>query len=305
MQLSEQPRRIQADTSLHDVPLLIFAFNRPMHLRRALESLERNIGADRRRLFIFLDGPRNEQDVTALKAVRKVAEERRWCGSCEILVRQNNLGCARSIIDGVTTLCRESGKVIVLEDDLVLSPWFLEFVQNALDRYAESESIMHVSGYMYPVDLLHPNTALCLPLISPWGWATWWRAWKLFDIEATGYKILCEDADLRKRFDLDDSIRHFHLLESAITGAMDSWAMRWYLTLFMRGALGLFPGRSLVSNTGFDGSGRHCSADHRRPQDQLANLPPQAFPKTVEVNEEALALVRGYLAQRWRTSAVK
>lgn len=284
---------------MSNVPIVLIAFNRPDHLRRTLESLERNKGAARSRLFAFLDGPRDEKDVAAVKAVRKVVEERRWCGSVEIIAREKNLGCARSTIDGVTTVCRDAGRVIALDDDLDLSPWFLEFIEAALDRYAETEKVMHISGYMYPVESQQPQRALCLPILSPWGWGTWWRAWQHYDTEFVGYKALVRDENLRREFDLDGYFPQFHLLESSLCGKIDSWATRWYLTLFMRRALSLFPSVSLVKNTGFDGSGLHCSADFARPEDHLANLPLRKFPETIEVDEAVLAQVREHLRQSW------
>lgn len=285
---------------MSNVPIVLIAFNRPDHLRRTLESLERNNGSARSRLFVFLDGPRDEKDVAAVKAVRKVVEERRWCGSVEIIAREKNLGCARSTIDGVTTICRDADRVIALDDDLVLSPWFLEFIEAALDRYAETEKVMHISGYMYPVESQQPQRALCLPILSPWGWGTWWRAWQHFDAEATGFKALLKDANLRRKFDLDGCIRHFQLMESYFAGHIDSWAMRWYLTIFMREALAVFPGQSLVKNIGFDGSGKNCSVDHGRPMDRLATVPVRDFPETVSIDETALSLVREYFLKTWR-----
>lgn len=282
------------------IPILLFAFNRPGHLRRALDSLRQNESADHAELIIFINGPRNDRDAPLVDAVQHLAEKQRWCRRLKIIRRESNMGCAKSIVEGVTSVCRDSQRVIVVEDDLVLSPWFLRFMQNALERYSDTDNIMHISGYMLPLDLPRPQEARLLPLISPWGWATWWRSWKHFDPLAEGYDVLRQDEKLRKAFDLGGYHRHFQLLELQMRGATDSWAIRWYLTVFMREGLGVFPGASLVTNAGFDGSGRHCSDDSTRPEDRMAEVEPRDFPSATKVDEEAFSRLQSYFARRWR-----
>lgn len=282
-----------------NIPILLFAFNRPDHLRRTLDSLRQNAGADCAELIVFIDGPRNDRDEPLVRAVQELAERQHWCRRLEIVARERNMGCAKSIVEGVTSVCRDSQRVIVVEDDLILSPWFLQFMRDALERYSDEESIMHVSGYMFPLELPRPQEARMLPLISPWGWATWWRAWKHFDPAGTGYEALRQDENLRKKFDLGGYRRHFQLLDLQIRGVTDSWAIRWYLTVFMRDGLGVFPGLSLVRNTGFDGSGRHCSHDSSRPEDRLAEVPVLDFSAATAIDEDTFSRLQSYFAQRW------
>jgi hypothetical protein len=243
-------------------PIAFFAFNRPEHTRRALESLAANPLAAQSELFIFCDGPRREDDYAAVDQVRQVAAASRWCGKVNVLSSDKNRGCAESIIYGVTKLCADYGRVIVIEDDLVLSPFFLDFMNSALVRYEHDEQVFEVSGYMFPVSLLGDNEAGFLPFISSWGWATWRRAWQHFDPEMTAYHLLAADPALRRRFDLYGSYPYFAMLEAQRQGLLDSWAIRWYLTVFFFDGLALFPRHSLVSNHGFDGSGTHCGTSN-------------------------------------------
>jgi hypothetical protein len=175
-----------------------------------------------------------------------------------VIERQKNYGLAKSIITGVEELCERFGRVIVLEDDLVVAPGFLEFMNRALDRYAESERVVQVSGFNFEVPELRGNSsALFLPFTVSWGWATWKRAWEKFDSSSQGWETLRNDADLRHRFNLNGSYDYATMLEQQMKGLRDSWAVRWYWTVFKANGLGLFPPVSLVTNTGFDGSGTH------------------------------------------------
>ena len=158
-------------------PIAVFVYNRPEHTRRALESLSRNPLAAESDLVIFSDAarkPEHQQDVGLVRAlIRDVAGFR----SVRIVERERNLGLASSIEDGVGKLCDEQGKVIVVEDDLVVSPKFLSFMNRALERYRDEPRVMQVSGYMFPGTFNSSAEALFLPLISCWGWGTWKRAW--------------------------------------------------------------------------------------------------------------------------------
>jgi GT2 family glycosyltransferase len=178
--------------------------------------------------------------------------------SVTVVERATNLGLANSIIDGTTRLTREFGRVIVLEDDLVVSPRFLEYMNRALERYQDEDSAMQVSGYMFPVDVGAEADAFFMPFTTSWGWATWERAWQHFDPAMKAFDALVTNRQLRDSFNLGGAYDYFHMLERQRSGSIDSWAIRWYLSVFMRGGLTLYPARALVRNTGFDGSGTHC-----------------------------------------------
>lgn len=231
-------------------PVAVFVYQRPAEARTVLSSLLANPEAARSRIFVFSDGPRGEADRANVVATRKAAREFA-AENVTFVEREQNLGLARSIIDGVSRLTREFGRAIVLEDDLTVSRTFLAYMNAALERYADDPAVWHVSGYMYPVELDAGADAVFLPFISSTGWGTWERAWSNFDPAARGYDALRADRVLRRRFDLDGSWRFFRMLERQRAGVVDSWAIRWYLSLFMSGALALYPTRSLVTIGGF------------------------------------------------------
>jgi len=259
-------------------PIAFFAYKRPEHTRRALESLSQNEGAASSELFIYCDAARRPEDAEAVKEVREVARSEHWCGKVNVIEHENNVGCADSIIYGVTQICQQYGRVIVLEDDLILSPYFLNYMDTALDLYRDENQVMQISGYMFPVDLKDAKTdALFLPFTNSWGWATWQRAWKEFDPEMKGYEKLKSNKKLRSQFDLNNSYEYFSMLEAQLNGEIDAWDIRWYLSTFMLNGLTLYPKKSLVKNIGFDGSGTHCgvssSLDTEIYQDRILSMP--------------------------------
>ena len=236
-------------------PVALFIFNRPEHLRRTIEALQRCDGFPDSPIFVFADGARDDRDIPTVDATRRVARE--LLGDrAEYHLSQVNKGLATSIISGVELLLARYGRVIVLEDDLLVASSFLRFLNDALDRYADNENIYQVSGHMYEVgEFEQRQEALLLPLTTTWGWATWARAWTSFDPAAQGWEALRHDRMLRNRFNLDRVYDYALMLERQMAGQRQSWGIRWYWSVFLKGGLGCFPPQSLVANIGFDGTG--------------------------------------------------
>lgn len=237
-------------------PIALFVHNRPEHTRRVLDALRSNELASESDLIVFSDGPRTADAKVSVEEVRALI--RRIDGFRSVTIRESaqNKGLAKSIIDGVTEVCREHGRIIVLEDDLITSPWFLRYMNDALVEYALDERVISVHGYAFPVDEQLPETFF-LRGADCWGWATWKRGWDLF--EQNGKKLLEE---LRRRkitreFDLDGAYPYVRMLEDQIAGKKDSWAIRWHASAYLADRLTLYPGTSLVQNIGNDRSGTH------------------------------------------------
>lgn len=239
-----------------DAALAIFIYNRPDHLRRTLVSLKECSGFDAATIFVFGDGPKNQADARAVMAARAVAEAE-LLGRAHFFYADVNLGLSRSITDGVSSVLAKHERVIVVEDDLQLSPGFLVYMNTALDRYAHSEQVYQISGYS-PFGPEHSlETAVLLPWTSTWGWGTWRHAWAYYDPEAQGWEAVQSDRILRYRFNLDGAYDYAHMLALQMGGRRDSWGIRWYWAVFKRNGLVCYPPCSMVLNKGFDGSGTH------------------------------------------------
>jgi hypothetical protein len=238
-------------------PVALFAYRRPEHLRRAAASLAANAGAAGTKLYVFCDGAKGRADAADVAQVRKVARALSGFRSVTLIERDRNFGLAASVIAGVTQVVEGHGRVIVVEDDLVLSPYFLSFMNDALVRYAEEERVASVHGYIFPVRHALPETFF-LRGAECWGWATWRRAWQRFNPDAADLLRTIRERRMEQEFDLDGAYPYTKQLENQAAGRIDSWSIRWRASCYLAGMLTLYPGRSLVRNAGFDRSGVHC-----------------------------------------------
>ncbi|HWP00110.1 MAG TPA: glycosyltransferase [Methylococcus sp.] len=245
-------------------PVVIFCYRRPDHLRRMLESLVACDGFDSSPVIVFGDGPKSPKEAGMVEQTREMARD--LLGErAEYYFRKENTGLARSIIEGVTAVVARFGRAIVIEDDLELAPGFLTYMNRALESFADDDRVWQVSGYMFDVPEFRTRSqALFLPILVSWGWATWKRAWDQFDPLATGWEVLESDPSLRLRFNLDGAYDYTTMLKRQMSGQLDSWAIRWYWTVFREDGLVLFPPRTLVHNHGLDGSGTHGHGFLRR-----------------------------------------
>ncbi len=275
-------------------PVALFVYKRPEHTREALESLRRNALADKSSLYIFADAAKSPADADAVAAVRRLIREKPWCGRVQIVERDRNWGLSRSIIAGTTELVQRCGRVIVLEDDLMLAPGFLRYTNDALCRYADEPRVMQISGYLFPIESSTPEEAFLLPLTTSWGWATWKRAWQHFDAEDKEYDRLMSDPALRHRFDLQGAYPYSFMLQAQREARVDSWAIRWYLTTFLLQGLTLYPGASLVRNLGMDGSGTHCGRSDV-PSPELWRGDVQNYPARITVDRKRFRQVITHL----------
>lgn len=287
-----EPSPAQRSAEMSLAPVVLFVYNRPEHTRRALEALRHNPEAARTELVIYADGPLRECDRAKVAAVRELLQEVPGFRRVTVRAAESNRGLASSIIDGVTRVVTEHGRAIVLEDDLVVSPHFLAFMNEALAYYAEAERVMHVSGYWFPIGLEPEPSAFFLPVPSSWGWATWARAWRWFEKDPVGLTQQFSPED-RRRFNLDGANDFWEQVVHNLKGKADTWAIFWYAAIFRRKGLCLYPSRSLVRNDGSDGSGVHCVITDIY-QGELAPDRPARFPTVLEENSAALTALKAF-----------
>lgn len=238
-------------------PILLFTYNRLAHTRRCVEALLKNSLATESELFIYSDGAKDNTQQAAVNEVRNYIHSIRGFKQITIIQRDENWGLARNIIDGVTRQVNRYGKVIVLEDDLVVAPYFLQFMNDALETYKYEPKVGHIQACDFTQEPTLPDTFF-IRWTGSWGWATWDRAWKHFN--PNGQELLqeLEERKLTYTFDFNGKYGYTRMLRRQIAGKNNSWAIRWNASLFLRGILSLNVGRSLVQNEGFDGSGTNC-----------------------------------------------
>lgn len=242
-------------------PILLFAYNRPRHLQHTVEALAHNPLAQESELFVFSDGARTEDDREDVELVRSYIHTIEGFKTVHRIERDRNYGLAANIIDGVTDIVNRYGRVIVLEDDLVTAPGFLQFMNDALDTYADEPRVGHIQAYDFTQNPRLPETFL-IKFTGSWGWATWQRAWQHFNPDGQYLLNELHHRHLTRRFDFNGKYGFTRMLRRQVEGKNNSWAIRWNASLFLQDILSLNVGRSLVQNEGFDGSGTHCGADH-------------------------------------------
>jgi hypothetical protein len=240
-------------------PIALFVYARLDHVRQTIEALKRNLLATESNLIIFSDGPKRQDVAVVVQEVRRYIRNVDGFKSVRIIERECNLGLAASIIDGVTGICDTHGRVIVMEDDLITSAYFLTYMNDALDKYADTQQVAAISGFHPPFKAQLPETFFQCDA-ECWGWATWKRAWEKFNPNGTELLAELNRRGLRKMFDQDGTYPYVRMLEDQIAGRNDSWAIRWRATVILNGMLSLYPDRSLVCNIGLDGSGTHGGA---------------------------------------------
>jgi hypothetical protein len=282
-------------------PIVLFVYNRPQHTLQTLEALAENYLANESELFIFADGPKKNADETMLqkiKETRAILRSKEWCKKTTIIEGEINKGLAHSIIDGVCKMMTEYDKVIVLEDDLVTSPYFLQYMNDALNVYFSSDSVACISGYVYPVKNKLPETFF-IKVAECWGWATWKRAWNVFEEDGVKLLDIIRKKNLMREFDFEDSYPYTQMLVDQINKKNDSWAIRWYASVFLENKYCLYPKISLVQNIGMDGSGIHSGNS----ESWKVNLSSQSIKiDLLDVTEDKIA--RGYFSKYFDTLKV-
>jgi len=277
------------ETADSTAPVALFCYDRLDCLKQTVAALRANELADRSDLFIFSDGPKPGEDAAAVCGVRAYLKTVTGFRSVHIGEAETNRGLAGSIISGVTEIVNRFGKIIVVEDDIVTAPFFLRFMNEALDFYRNEEKVAGIHGWRPSNGLPAPETFFTNE-VGCWGWATWKRGWDLF--EPDGKKLLAQFTSREQiaRFDVFDSYPFYEMLKDQADGKVDSWAIRWYASVFLKGKLGLQPGKNMVRNIGFT-SGTHGSAGSTIAEDVLSEEKPVIRGIELETDWEVLKRV--------------
>jgi hypothetical protein len=235
-------------------PIVLFVYNRPGHTEQTVNSLIKNKLATHSDLIIFSDGALNELESTKVNLVRKYIKTISGFKSIQIIERTKNFGLGNNIIEGVTSVVNKYGKIIVLEDDLLTSPYFLQYMNDGLKKYETVKNVISIHSYIYPIKQKLPETyfikgADCL------GWGTWKEKWDMFEQNGSELLSVLEEKNWTTAFDFNNSYPYTQMLKDQIDGKNSSWAVRWYASAFVNNMLTLYPARSLVYHNGNDGSG--------------------------------------------------
>lgn len=277
-------------------PIALFVYNRPKHTERTVKFLKQNELATESRLFIFSDGPQTSADEEKVNEVREFIKKIEGFKSVEIITSKTNLGLANSVIAGVSRLTAAYGQAIVFEDDLISSPYTLTYFNEGLNRYRNEEKVMHIGAYMYVLNDTTLPDSFFYRAATSWGWATWERAWQHFE---PNIDTLIKQFDAKKRneFSIEKTMNFWKQMQDFKKGKNNSWAIRWYASIFLKGGLTLNPSQSLVNNIGHDGTGVHSGMSDI--YNVIINPKPiTEFPTIIEENPVAYLAIKTFLQSR-------
>ena len=248
-------------------PIILFVYNRPWHTQKTIEALQKNSLASQSELFVYCDAAKNEGSIKSVNQVREYIDKVDGFKKVTVIKRDKNWGLANSIIDGVTTIINEYGKIIVLEDDLVTSSSFLTYMNNALDFYQNEEKIYSITGFSFSSEFMKfpDNFTTDVYLnIRPmsWSWATWKSEWQGIDWEVQDFDEFASSRKKIRQFNLGGTDLT-NMLQAQMNGQLDSWYIRWCYNAFKKGKCTIYPKISFVNNIGHDNTGVHCGDDNK------------------------------------------
>lgn len=280
-------------------PIILFVYNRLEHTKKTVDALKQNKLASDSLLFIFSDGNKSERDRKSVEEVRSFISTISGFDEIKIILREKNLGLANSVISGVSEVINKYEKAIVLEDDIVTSPYFLKFMNEALEFYKDDNRIFSVSGYNFPIKIpaSYQYKIYISPRPSSWGWATWKDRWEKVNWENSEYEEFIKDKKRILNFNMggDDLTR---MLKNQIAGKINSWAIRWAFAHYLNNAFCLFPVRSFANNIGADRSGVHTRKTNKFSVDIYSKEYQDFLLKYPQTNEEILKNFRKFFSKK-------
>ena len=264
-------------------PIVLFTYRRIP--KKTIESLQTNPLASRSELIIFSDNYKNDRDKQDVQGVREYIKTINGFKKIIIIKREKNFGLANNIINGVTEIINKFGKVIVLEDDLIVSENFLDYMNEALNFYQDDRRIWSISGYSPKLKCLedYDKDVYLSFRANSWGWATWKDRWQIIDWDIKDWKQFRQNKQAIRQFNRGGNDL-FKMLELQMMGKIDSWAIRWCYNQFKQGRYTVYPEKSKILNIGFDNKGTHNSTNHRKWETSISNKKVVFIPLEIDSN---------------------
>ncbi len=287
------PLQSEINSDLNSIaPVVLFVYNRPWHTAQTLASLKLNNLAKESHLIIYSDAPKNSSHKSSVHEVRDYVKTIDGFKDIFIIERESNMGLAKSIVSGVSEVMDKYGKAIVLEDDMVTSPSFLTYMNQALMFYRDIKEVWHISGWNYPIESSGMKDTFLWRAMNCWGWATWQDRWRYFEKDT---KQLISDFTKKdiNAFDIDGHANFWKQVLDNQTGNINTWAIYWYATIFKYNKLCLNPTQTFVKNIGLDGSGQNC-IDEKSMNAELNDNNNINFETEILENKEALNRIKDY-----------
>ena len=278
-------------------PIVIFVYKRLLHTKFTIESILSCEESKNSIVYIFSDAPKVLEDELFVLEVRNYIKSITGFKQIFIIYRDINFGLAKNIILGLNDLFEKNDKLIILEDDIVVSKSFLKFMNDALFLYQNEKKIWHISGWNYPIDSSnYQYNSYFLQMSNCWGWATWADRWKYFK-KNPSYIMKSWSREMRNSFTLQNANNNFwQQITYNKKNKINTWAIFWYATIFQNNGLCLNPVKTFTENIGNDGSGENCG-DKDIFKSELSVDHNNNFPNLIQINLEYYQLIRKFYLQ--------
>ncbi len=272
-------------------PIVIFGYKRPDNMKVMLDSLKENLLYDESEKYVFVDGPKDASEVEKTKEVIALAKT----VTPNVYASDTNKGLGPSVIDGVTSVINRHGKAIVLEDDLLLMPGFLTYMNQALDMYEGDDRMFSVCGYSLKINRPqdYRGDVYLGVRASSWGWGTWADRWNSVDWSVSDFEQLRADKHARRAFNQGGSDM-YGMLRDYMDGRNNSWAIRFCYAQFRGGKYSVHPFLSLVDNDGFGAEASNCRQKYSRFRIERNNNTSFVLPADIRPDKSILRQLRWY-----------
>jgi glycosyltransferase involved in cell wall biosynthesis len=265
-------------------PIVLFAYKRADLLQRTLAALQRNHLAADSELYVYVDGPKTPFDVPGVAEVRRVVEQLRGFRRVHRHYAERNQGLANAIIRGVSEVVSAHGRAVILEDDIVTAPNFLDFVNQGLTQYEYDPEVFSIGGYAFPFErpFGYADDVFFYGRTCAWGWGIWADRWFQTDWNVPDFEQFMRDPARREAFNHYGSDR-VRMLRRTMDGELDTWDIKLCYEQFKRGQLTVYPTVSKTENIGFHASGGSHTNVFNRYKTQLDKGAVRQFqmPRTV------------------------
>jgi acetyltransferase-like isoleucine patch superfamily enzyme len=292
-------------------PVLIFGYNRPQHLKKCINALLNSRNADNTEVFIFLDGPKDNASTIQLNLhfeVKNCVSSISGFKSIRTIESSTNLGLSKSIVNGINAIFEKYDRIIVLEDDVIVSEGFLDYCNSALECYQNDNEVMHISAANYALDIPPECETFFAKILTCHGWATWRRAWKHFNDDAIDHLAYFNSSPERVLdFDVNGKAYFLEQLKQNVEGRISTWAVKWYASWLRAGGISLLPRMSLVGNIGFDGSGENSgyAESYLSARVETISVVRQPIIENTEYRERLSVFWSKYLENNWRNLSTR
>lgn len=232
--------------------IAIFTYQRIDSLKKLIKSLKKNTETKNSSVYFFCDGPKNEREKINTKKIIFFLKGIKFFKNKKIILRKSNYGLKKNIINGINKVLKRHKTIIVLEDDLIVSKYFLHYMNSSLIKYYKNKKIYHINGWSFKVDINNKFDVYFSKYMNCWGWGTWKNKWSLLNKKSVLLSSLNWDKKKINEFNIGSSINLYNQLTRNYYKKINTWAIFWYATIFQNKGICLTPNYSLVKNCGFE-----------------------------------------------------